>query len=191
MNCRQVEFYSLDYISGEFAEADRIQLEEHLSVCSSCRDLIDTERRLSEKLRGSAIPDPGDIYWETLENNILSRVVDEAEAETISIVYAPRRRLDILYSYLIPLAAVLLILAVSFSLTGRETTPQISAIPGENREPYNPRLIGNYTTTVEIAGADQDLDMDLLSTLILSAPGAASHNLALMIQLNNLGWGKE
>jgi Putative zinc-finger len=191
MNCRQVEFYSLDYISGELAEVDRIQLEEHLSVCPSCRDLIDTEKKLSKELKGSAIPDPGNTYWENLENNILSRAIEKAEGDTLQVEYSVRRPRDIFYRYLIPLAAVLLILAVSFSITEKGTTPQILAIPGEYREPYNPRLIGNYATTVEIAGAEQDLDMDLLSTLILSAPGAASHNLALMLQLNNLGWGNK
>ena len=62
------------YVDGALDEATRAAVEAHLAGCPACREQVDFERALRERLRGFAIPEPRP----TLETDVRRRLRPQA-----------------------------------------------------------------------------------------------------------------
>src|SRR5262249_20775889 len=54
MTCREVDNLLYPYLDGEFEPGDRLELEQHLSICSSCAHQVHSQARFRELLRQTA-----------------------------------------------------------------------------------------------------------------------------------------
>ena len=61
MSCKRWEPLYSSFLDGEMAATDLQAFSQHLGSCSSCRDAIDSLRRLSEVMSVSVEPEPGFI----------------------------------------------------------------------------------------------------------------------------------
>jgi hypothetical protein len=113
MNCEDVKKYIDDFVAGELTANQKAKIEKHLKHCEKCRVEIEFEDSWLELLRSDKIPDPGEIYWNTLEDNILSRTVDSQIDEFTENEETESRRLLTFFRYAIPLAASIILLIVA------------------------------------------------------------------------------
>jgi hypothetical protein len=186
MNCRQVRFLSIDYLAGSLSESDRLKFEEHLQVCGECRDHIEQEKNLSSWLSHAApTPDPGEAYWASLEKAILARAEMRDESNTATSHYRPRRRIEIVGRYLLPLAAAIILIIIPLAII--ENGSYWDREPHRQGQDYNPILIGEYSASIEVPEiASNEESADLVVSMVLSAPGLAGRNLAVLERLSRL-----
>ncbi len=162
MNCLELEVYIDDYMTGRLGGSDVILVEEHLKSCESCRKRVNVDRRISEILKDDKISDPGDKYWEYLENSVLSSIIDEPE---ISLKVDKKEKWPVLFRLLIPAAAVLLLFFIAQS-----------DIIYDIKKPD--KRLTHYFADTELTDKNmvfqkEQLETNLLSSIILSAPGSA------------------
>ncbi len=50
MNCHEAEKLIILYLDGEFSDQDRIDIEEHLAVCSHCKEELQEEKEIKKAL---------------------------------------------------------------------------------------------------------------------------------------------
>jgi hypothetical protein len=167
MDCHLLKLYYLEFMAGSIAPDIKRQIEEHLEICPDCRKFIQQEERLTSLLKLNPVPDPGDSYWAELENTILTKIIstDESNENAMERLQKP---FAIALKYLIPLAAVIVIMIVSLTL---KNPPFSKKDMEEIKVSLNSPLISN--------------EPELLATMILSAPGTAAHNLIALSHLYN------
>ncbi len=51
MNCHEAEKLITLYLDGEFSDQDRIDIEEHLAVCSHCKKVMQEEKEIKKALQ--------------------------------------------------------------------------------------------------------------------------------------------
>lgn len=186
MICRHTETYFDDYIEGKLNPQDKTRLEEHLRDCSECREYVEQEKELMQLLKTVPLADPGEAYWQHLENSIFTRTISQPEVETGKSEYIFAHPIKAMRRYILPVAAVIILLIISLALVESHFSSWPLSARWQNQKAYNATLIGNYNTTILIEQPRSEIESDLLGSLILSAPGSAIHNLAVLEQLSNL-----
>ncbi len=88
-----------DLLDGRLAGPEADEVKEHAQQCAECRD----ELALLTGLRGIEVPDPGNIFWNTLPKKVLAAGVRPA---------ARRRRIVSWWSFLGPLPAAAAVAAL-------------------------------------------------------------------------------
>jgi predicted anti-sigma-YlaC factor YlaD len=159
MDCHLLKVHYLDYISEQIEPELRMEIEQHLRTCESCRRFVEQEQQLTSLLKSNPIPDPGDSYWSEVENIILTKVAAGDEPDEI-FARRSQKPLVIAMKYLIPLAAVIIIMIVSLTLKGP------LPVTTESR-----------TVDLTIKYPTPSDDSELLASMILSAPGLSAQNL--------------
>lgn len=53
MRCAEMQSQRFFYLDHELAEEERAEFERHLKICPACRDRVDEDRRLRERLRAN------------------------------------------------------------------------------------------------------------------------------------------
>lgn len=115
MICRDYEHIIDDYLTGRLDERELRLFNLHLAECDNCRARALQDRRLYELVKMDSVTDPGESYWNYLEKSILSKTVENyPEVTEIHYIAKPgiSRRL---IQYLVPLAASIALLFISFS----------------------------------------------------------------------------
>ncbi len=179
MNCREIHFYIDDYLSGSFSPGLREEFEGHLQSCFDCRNFADEEKNLMERMRDRAVPEPPPGYWEQLETRIGARVLAD-EIGKIGAEYVPSGSRAAMWRILVPLAAVLVLMFLSFSW--KEPSG------GMRASSFSPELIGNYSVVQMEFRADTVSVPEIMNSLLLTSPGMAGYGLIQMERLTRMGW---
>ena len=173
MNCRELNLIIDDYLTGRLAEEDRIRVEQHLADCESCRIRVENDTLLAGLLKRDVVQDPGEKYWDHLEKSILSRTT-ESYPEITGITdksepNIPHR----LASYLVPLAASIAIMFLSFS--------------DITNDPDYFRRANLIETNIEaaVSGTENEIYMerylrsDILGSIIMAPPGSPLRTMSI------------
>jgi hypothetical protein len=179
MNCREIHFYVDDYLAGNFASPLRKEFDEHLQSCFDCREFVEEEKKLGERIRNLPAAVPPEGYWEQLETRIGARVLAD-EIGRIGAEYTPTVSKFAIWKILIPLAAVLALLFLSFSW--KEPASRMKA------SVFSPELIGNYSIVNVEFQSDTTSVPEIMNSLLLSSPGTAGFGLIQMEHLTRMGW---
>jgi anti-sigma factor RsiW len=179
MQCRQVQFYLSDYLSGNLSLRDTQEFAEHLASCSTCRQLVQEEKNLVRMLRGSPIPDPGESYWNNLDREIPAKALAGTDQGNAAAEYSLKSHARFPWRLAVPLAAGIFLFFLSL----------------QNDIPLNRLVNLDKWAAGEIAVPDKsdateqffsgsteyiDSDSEMEYTLLLSAPGLAGRNLLVM-----------
>jgi len=173
MNCSRTIEYFDDYLAGRLSDSDRAQLEEHLQSCADCRLELEKESALIDILRKETIPDPGDLYWERLEQIILNRTFDHAPAEVEEPIRPARKIANPVLLYLLPLAASIAIFVFSMS--------------DSDLWPFKSRQVKPVadTESLEMIKKDESIylrinqDSELLGSIMMAPPGSIGGHLII------------
>nr|MBN2276677.1 zf-HC2 domain-containing protein [candidate division Zixibacteria bacterium] len=167
MNCNRAIEYFDDYLANCISDADRERLQNHLELCAVCREELDRERTLLAILKSDTIPDPGQLYWDGLEQSIFDRVRINEVSSWNSLPVSTAEDSSSWKSILIPLAASLVFLFVSLSIDSfvpnKPGTLQTSL---ESDEFKTESLILNIKP-----------DSDILGSMMMSPPGSMGGHL--------------
>ncbi len=110
MFCRQVQSHLDDYILDRIDKELFDQIDNHLKECLNCQKHLAKNKQLIVALKSLPTPDPGDHYWQQMEDSILSRVGKQTDISSEDLVHTSDSRLTSVSRYLIPLAASILLL---------------------------------------------------------------------------------
>ncbi len=102
-----------DYLKGSLADKARNYVEAHLKDCQECRD----ELAFISWLVSVDVPDPGDLFWQTLPQMVRGAI----EKERVDR-FSPRR---LLLRPLPVAAAIAALLLLVFTYTKREEPPEL------------------------------------------------------------------
>lgn len=163
MYCRQVQSHLDDYILNQVDDQLIDQIENHLKECLDCQKQLKTNKQLITALKSVTTPDPGEYYWQQMEDSILTRALDENEDISNPPVLVEIGPVGIVQRYLIPLAAVFVLFFGSIIFSNSLLNPNQSVI----------NLTGNST---QISG---NSDSQLFTAIVASAPGSLGRHLVL------------
>lgn len=123
MECEELESRLTDVAAGQADDAERTALERHLEQCASCRAEAQSLRSAMEFLKGIAVPDPGDGFWDGFPAVIGERIRQTREpvpgaSEHRTAWTALRHLVQMRLRVSVPaVAAALLVAMVSGALT--------------------------------------------------------------------------
>jgi len=96
-----------DYLKGSLPEEMRSEIENHLKDCKDCR----SEMSFITELMKVEVPDPGDLFWQTLPQRV-KETVKEEKAKRFSVKSLFLRPLPVAAT-----VAVLLLLVLTYTTT--------------------------------------------------------------------------
>ncbi len=170
MFCRQVQSHLDDYILNQIDKEIFDQIDNHLKECLDCQKQLKTNRQLILELQSITTPDPGDYYWQQMEESILARTFsgDNEKAELPGRVKA--EPMSIINRYLIPLAAsfVLLFGAIMLSNSIQNRT-QFSSQATSGSSPY---ILAENN-----AELSEKSDSQIFTAIVAAAPGSLGRHL--------------
>ena len=166
MNCRELLTNIDDYLTDRLEDGDRRHFEKHLEECENCRIQVEGDRHLMRLMQSDKVPDPGDTYWDHLENAILSRTIDSCP-EIIETEFKSEPRPGYrLAGWLVPLAAAFALMFLSFA--------DIAVGPGQELRAD----AGNMEAVRAVSGIETSLLMDscreseILGSIVMAPPGS-------------------
>jgi len=182
MFCRQVQSHLDDYILNQISKELSDEIDNHLKKCLDCQKQLDNNRQIITALKSIATPDPGDFYWQQLENSVLARTVDRKSRDINLPRQAKIGPISIMQKYLIPLAASFLILFGSIFYAdsdqqpirfGSQTSDRSSLFMAARNNPAGSHSSDSQTFTAIVSGAPGSLGLHLVFANIT---GTASLN---------------
>ena len=168
MNCNEAKIYIDEFLTGRLDDATRTEFEAHLASCPECQKMVEFERRWLEILSKDEIPDPGERYWNSFEDRLLTRI-EQNRPEPIK--EQPETKTSIL-RYLIPLAASFIIFFALMQVGGDNPDRTITVAHNET----NSEFIKNVNSKLCL---DVRPSTSLVGSILMSPPGSAGHHVAL------------
>jgi hypothetical protein len=167
MNCQTSHYFFDDYLSGNLSDEDKNGLETHLKNCPDCRASLKLEEAWLKTIAEDGVSDPGEGYWNKLEDQILKRTTGAADNEKIiDISENPIRRM---FKYLIPVAAsIAVFLGITQNEMKPDVIPQTAEITSPEQEKNDHKLC-----------SDIKLKPEIIKTILLAPPGSASSHIAI------------
>ncbi len=166
MNHHFIKAYVDEYLSGTIDPRDRALFEEYLASHPELRAWIDEEKKLKGYLGNLKAPQPDENYWNSLENRILQKTVENEILFENTEILPKTGKWSAIRRYLIPLAAVFTALLWSFSSAPDRLVKQRTDTPST--------AIGEYSQLADIT-----LEGELMGSAILGPPGAVSRMILL------------
>lgn len=173
MNCLDAKLMLDDYIFGRTNPDDAALLEEHFATCPDCRDALEKERQLLNLMRAGEVPDPGAEYWEGVEKSILGRTISKGPTGPPDDGLSQSKGTASILSYLLPLAASILLLVFSISGPGFESQPP--APPDDSVNHFSHEIFSTETKLPVVVRQESRL----LSSIIMSPPGSITRHLII------------
>ncbi len=160
-------------MTGRLGDADKMRLDMHLKKCPNCRKDFELEKAWLEIMQSDDVPDPGEKYWDTLENRILAQTVGAGDrTEPIREIEKDKSPMRLL-RYVIPLAASvsLFFLSTSGPKFMAEKQPLTIAATEEVKSDFGEL---NEKLCLNIAKRP-----DILGTIMMSPPGSLGRHMAI------------
>jgi len=169
MPYHHIKLLTDDYLAGTISEADKARFEEILADDEDSRRYVEEEKRLRAALIRDDIPDPGERYWDGLEESILSQTIRRATEDSYerTIVSADSGR-DYLRP-LLALAASLVLFAASIAVTGQDRAPALRAeVVTTSTIVVTPDA---EETFIQSVYSSVSAELNILSAMVSSPPG--------------------
>jgi hypothetical protein len=176
MRCSLARLYFDDYLTGLISTDIKDALENHLASCPECRRELESDKRLLALLKMPAVPDPGEKYWDDLDNVVLSRTFDEP-SEYVPVEKGEKLRHAFFLRYIIPAAASILILIAAMYGVGRQSVLSPRAASAQTG-----RLMENADYFRKTCPG-YELKPDIVGMAMLSLPGTLGRNAIMIEQL--------
>ncbi len=170
MFCRQVQSHLDDYILNQINKELFDQIDNHLKECLDCRKRLQTNKQLILELQSIKTPDPGDYYWQQIEESILAKTlgVNNEKAELPDRVKA--EPISIIQRYLIPLAASFVLLFGAIMLFNSiQSQTQFSSQATNGSSPY--------ILAEKSAELSEKSDSQIFTAIVAAAPGSLGRHL--------------
>jgi anti-sigma factor RsiW len=74
MSCMRIESDGMRYLDGEMSPSERLEFEEHLERCDTCRRSLGRFRELQSLTRRIKMKDPTNEFWEGYWKSIYRRL---------------------------------------------------------------------------------------------------------------------
>lgn len=74
MTCSRMESDGMRYIDGEMSPEERLEFEEHLGTCESCRRSLEGFRKLQSLTGRVKMKDQTDEFWEQYTKSLYRRL---------------------------------------------------------------------------------------------------------------------
>lgn len=107
-----------EYLKGSLPEEMRSEIDHHLKDCEDCRD----EMSFITELVKVEVPDPGDLFWQTLPQRVKG-TVEEEKTKPFSLKSLFFRPLPIAATI-----AVLFLLVLTYTNTMKKEMPELGPV---------------------------------------------------------------
>ena len=74
MTCSRMEHDGMRYIDGEMTPEERLEFEEHLEQCETCRNSLDGFRELQSLTGRVKMKDQTDEFWDSYRKSLYRRL---------------------------------------------------------------------------------------------------------------------
>lgn len=162
MPCRYIQTHLDDFIDNRLDLKDKKLWSSHFEDCESCRQALNLERELIRLLKSAPTPQHDEIYWQKLEDSILSWTINAEESIPDITIPESVSFANILQRYLIPLAAAIVLLLGSFAISNTDLYP---AAPISHTNIYN-------TSEGSPIYATGDIDSGIFAAIVTTSPGS-------------------
>ncbi|MCP4704114.1 MAG: zf-HC2 domain-containing protein [candidate division Zixibacteria bacterium] len=133
MSCRQVQSHLDDYILNQIDKDLFAQIDSHLKECLDCQEKLEINKLLISALQSNKTPDPGDYYWQQMEDSILAKTIGNENEESQLPNRFKSEPINLVKRYLIPLAASFVLLFGSLVFSDFvQNQPQFGTINANN-----------------------------------------------------------
>lgn len=118
MTYRHTTYLHGDYLDGALSPDEMAEVDRHLKACEKCREDFQRLEKLTATLRRIQSPDPGDAYFDNLEETISLRTegIENEHTAAQSPVLQPAATKRVL-KVLIKLAAAITLLFMAFYIS--------------------------------------------------------------------------
>lgn len=111
MTCNEIKELTVPYLELDLEPSRVRDVTAHLEGCAGCRAEMETVRQLLVRVKGVAVPDPGDRFWNDFPGQVRLELARERPP-------APARLWKGMAGWPMALAASLLLLVGAWSLKG-------------------------------------------------------------------------
>ncbi|TAL12284.1 MAG: zf-HC2 domain-containing protein [Nitrospirae bacterium] len=147
MTCSEIKELTVPYLELDLEPSRVRDVTAHLEGCAGCRTEMETVRQVLVRVKGVAVPDPGDRFWDEFSDRVrreLAREWEQGRSQAAPL-RRPKRAMTM---WPMALAASVLLLVGAWSLKGmldREPAPSpprtvAQGSPPPALEPDLPRL---------------------------------------------------
>lgn len=121
MTCLQCKLLIDDFADNTLDPELATQLNEHILLCDSCKQELETTGHLKELLNNTVSVNPGDIYFEETANLIFARTIEKNNWQNLQNQKSPEKIRSEFSRALISTAAALIIFAISIIIGTSDT----------------------------------------------------------------------
>jgi len=165
MDCREILTNIDSYLTGRLDDETRRRFERHLEKCEKCRIRVENDRLLVDLMSRDNIPDPGESYWDHLENSILSRTIDSyPEIPSNKQKTKSSHKITV---YLVPLAASIALMLLSFA--------DIDVGPSQTMRAD----VSNINNNQAVSVIQPSVIPEIMGSIIMSPPGSPLRTLSI------------
>ncbi len=161
MPCRHIQTHLDEYLEGTLDFIEKERFDGHFGLCSECRGILEREKRLIYLLKSSSTPDPGESYWETMEDLVISRTIVSERADDRSDVSFIMQPVNLLQRYLIPLAASVILLIGALTFSGFDNNSVLST-----------NQSSGYSTNYAVFENEGVGDSYIFTAIVATSPGS-------------------
>lgn len=172
MLCRQVQSHLDDFILNQLDKEINDQINNHLKECLDCQKQLEKNRQLIAALKSLPTPDPGDYYWQQMEDSILARTVGENRQESKLPEQVKIGPIGLMQRYLIPLAASIVLLFGSLLYSNSDQ--KSIRIDAQSAD-----AVSSYIMAENNPEVSDRLNSQVFTTIVATAPGSLGRHLII------------
>ncbi|HHI03418.1 MAG: hypothetical protein DRP51_08650 [Candidatus Zixiibacteriota bacterium] len=165
MLCRHVQSYLDDYILSQIDKELADKIDNHLKECLDCQKRLEGNKQLFTVLKSLPTPDPGDYYWQQMEDSILAATVGENRQNSKLPEQAKTGPIGLMQRYLIPLTATFLLFLGSLYFANPVQNPILSGVSAIDSS-------SSYIMAEKSEEISDRSDSHIFTAIVASAPGS-------------------
>jgi hypothetical protein len=159
MECKSARKMLVDYINQVLSPEKSLLLQGHLASCNSCRQELETMKKVLGLINSVKVEYPPDHVWNNFQSDLHQRIESEA---VLAFRKQQRQRLYFLPGWAASIAAIVMIIFTSVILTYHPSSSSIKlsdskkidamAYKSKNTREYGsePKLVANVISDVLI-----------------------------------------
>jgi anti-sigma factor RsiW len=110
MTCNEIKELTVPYLELDLEPSRVRDVTTHLEGCAGCRAEMEAVRQVLVRVKGMAVPDPGEQFWKEFPNRVRREIARQQPSvrRTGNVIWAPGWSLAIAASLLLVVIAWLL-----------------------------------------------------------------------------------